>query len=400
VRFFAIIAFFFLSLAARSSAEFYRGVNLSSAEFGENNLPGVYNTHYIYPTRAEVDYFTGKGMNIFRLPFRWERLQSTAYGALNQTELGRLNSFVQYATGKRAYVVLDPHNYARYYHTNLVGSATFPNTTLSNFWYQVAGHYSSNPRVFFGLINEPHTMPTEQWRDAANACIAAIRHAGATNLILVPGNAWSGAHGWNQSWYGTPNAVAMRAIRDPGSNFAFEVHQYLDADSSGTSSTCVNTNIGVQRIAAFQTWCRTNGFKAFLGEFGVATNATCLEAMKNLVQAVESNKDVWIGWSYWAAGPWWGEYIYTLEPRNGRDRLQMDWLEPFLAPAPPRLVFLERWMLQFFSEPGAAYQMEITPALGSSNWVPYGSVRSGGVQVVELPRSAQSNYFFRLKAIR
>ena len=82
----------------------------------------------------------------------------------------------------------------------------------------------------FNLVNEPHTMPTEQWVGAANAAIAAIRVAGASNVIHVPGNAWTGAHGWNSSYYGTPNAKAMLDIVDPIDNLFFEAHQYLDSD--------------------------------------------------------------------------------------------------------------------------------------------------------------------------
>jgi aryl-phospho-beta-D-glucosidase BglC (GH1 family) len=99
----------------------FTGVNLAGAEFGEGHLPGTYNQHYTYPTKAEVDYFTGKGMNIFRLPFRWERLQPSAHGSLNTTELSRINNFVNYAVSKKAYVILDPHNYARYY-GDIIGS--------------------------------------------------------------------------------------------------------------------------------------------------------------------------------------------------------------------------------------------------------------------------------------
>jgi endoglucanase len=60
---------------------------------------------YIYPTNAEVDYFMGKGMKIFRLPFRWERLQRSLNGNFDSAEQGRLDSFVSYATGRGAYVL-------------------------------------------------------------------------------------------------------------------------------------------------------------------------------------------------------------------------------------------------------------------------------------------------------
>jgi endoglucanase len=65
--------------AAGHAAIRFTGVNLAGAEFGVGNgsvnLPGTYGTHYTYPTAAEANYFIGKGMNTFRVPFRWERLQ-------------------------------------------------------------------------------------------------------------------------------------------------------------------------------------------------------------------------------------------------------------------------------------------------------------------------------------
>jgi len=39
---------------------------------------------------------------------------------------------------------------------------------------------------------------------------------------------------------------------------------------------------------------------------------------------------VWIGFTWWAAGPWWGEYMFTLEPKQGVDRPQMRLLLPYL----------------------------------------------------------------------
>ncbi len=62
------------------------GVNLAGAEFGEGSLPGTYGTHYTYPTHAEVDYFAAKGMDIIRLPFRWERVQNTQNGPLDAAD--------------------------------------------------------------------------------------------------------------------------------------------------------------------------------------------------------------------------------------------------------------------------------------------------------------------------
>lgn len=309
-------------VSTAGAAPNYTGVNLAGADFNENALPGIYDTDYTYPTNAEVDYFSSKGMNIYRLPFRWERLQRTQFGGFDATELARVDDFVNYATGKGASVVLDPHNYARYYGT-IIGTGNVPASAFADFWGKLATRYKGNSRVVFGLMNEPKDMATELWRDDANAAIQAIRNAGASNLILVPGNGYSGAHSWTQSWYGTANAVVMLGITDPGNNYAFEVHQYLDSDYSGQSAQCVSPSIGAEKLVEFTSWLKQHGKRGFLGEFAGGRNDTCNAALDNMLTYVDNNVDVWLGWTYWAAGPWWGEYIFTLEPINGADRSQL-----------------------------------------------------------------------------
>jgi endoglucanase len=316
-----------ISNSAKCQVE-YAGVNLAGAEFGDHTLPGNYNQHYTYPTKAEVDYFTGKGMNVFRLPFRWERLQHSAYANLNSTELSRIKSFVDYASSNEASVILDPHNYARYY-GKIIGSEDLPVEAFADFWGKLALQFKDNPQVIFGLMNEPHSMATELWLTGANAAIAAIRSTGAENLILVPGNGWSGAHSWTHQWYGTPNGTVMLNIVDSLDNYAYEVHQYLDSNSSGTSSTCVGVNTGADRLKTFTGWLRTHNKRGFLGEFGVAANETCMEALDKMLKYMNDNNDVWLGWTWWAAGPWWGEYMFTVEPKNGQDRPQMAILEKY-----------------------------------------------------------------------
>ena len=304
----------------------YKGVNLAGADFGYDVLPGEFGTQYTYPTHEEVDYFMSKGMNIFRLPFLWERLQNDQNGPLNTEELARIKGFVNYATSKNARVILDPHNSARYY-GEIIGIdgdlGALPLAAFENFWTKLANQFKNNNKVIFGLMNEPHDMPSELWRDDANAAIIAIRATGATNLILVPGNAWTGAHSWNDNSYGTPNGEVMQDIVDSGNNYAFEVHQYLDDNSSGTSNQCVNENVGAERLQDFTAWLRDHNQKGFLGEFAGGRNATCLNGLDKMLAYMDSNKDVWLGWTYWAAGPWWGEDIFTLEPKDGVDRPQM-----------------------------------------------------------------------------
>ncbi|HHY85333.1 MAG TPA: glycoside hydrolase family 5 protein [Verrucomicrobia bacterium] len=108
---------------------------------------------------AEVDCFQGKGMNIIRLPFRWERLQQSANAEFNTAELNRLNTFVSQTTARGVFVILDPHNYARYY-GDVISSAQVPVTAFSNFWSRLASIYRTNDHVIFGLMNESNSMMT------------------------------------------------------------------------------------------------------------------------------------------------------------------------------------------------------------------------------------------------
>jgi endoglucanase len=350
----------------------WTGVNLAGAEFGVSNgnvnLPGTYNQHYTYPTSAEVDYFTAKGMNVFRVPFRWGRLQRSLGGELDATELGRMDAFVNYATQSGATVILEPHNFQRYnpdpnnFQTSsqgLVGSSV-PDAAFADFWSRVADHYKDNGRVIFNLMNEPNSMPTSQLVTSSNAAIAAIRATGATNIIHVPGNQWTGAWAWNETWYQGPNAVHMLNVVDSANNIVFEAHQYFDDNSSGgsaqigTNGNPDNQQIGVERLTNFTNWLRANNKRGFLGEFALAnrrfgsgTNPQgetriADETLEFLLDYIEANDDVWEGWAWWAAGPWWGNYMFTLEPTNigqpsQADRPAMQYLIPHLATDAPTL---------------------------------------------------------------
>lgn len=95
------------------SATLLTGVNLAGLEFAHGAKPGTVNVDYAVPTNAEVDYFVGQGMNVFRLPFLWERLQASQNASFVPVYQQYLTNFVSYATGKGAKVIIDPHNYAR-----------------------------------------------------------------------------------------------------------------------------------------------------------------------------------------------------------------------------------------------------------------------------------------------
>jgi len=305
------------------------GLNLSGAEFGSKDLPGTFNKNYTYPSTASIDYWFSKGFNSFRIPFKWERLQHKPYDNFNSDELNRLSKVINHIVDQGGWAILNPHNYARYY-KQVIGDQVDV-AAFAEFWSRLAKQFP-HERIIYGLMNEPNSMSSELWRDNANAAIAAIRATGAENLILVPGNAWTGAHSWLADWYGTPNGTVMHKIKDPGNNFAFEVHQYLDKDSSGTNEECVSSTIGSQRLVKFTEWLRQHNHRGFLGEFAGSTSETCKKAVDDMLKYMGNNSDLWIGWSWWAGGPWWGNYPFSIEPKNNVDDPRVKILQKHLNP--------------------------------------------------------------------
>lgn len=109
----------------------FTGVNLSGGEF-DDPKPGLvspYGTKYIFPSVSELDYFAGKGANIIRLPLHWADLQPVLNQPLDIAVLAGIKDVVKSANARGQVVLLDPHDYARYYN-QVIGSPEVP-TPLS-----------------------------------------------------------------------------------------------------------------------------------------------------------------------------------------------------------------------------------------------------------------------------
>lgn len=300
------------------------GVNLAGPAFAAERLPGRFGFDFVYPIPAEIDYFTHKGMNVLRLSVLWERLQPTLGGELDPAELARLSGFVAAAEKAGAKVIVDLHNYGEY-RGGRIGSKAVPVSAFVDVWLRLGRRFGQDSAVIFGLMNEPKHENAGAWAATVQQVVTAMRDAGAQNSLLLPGIGWDGAYNFLKL-----NASSLGAVQDPLRRSALEVHQYFDRNSSGIDDTCILPDEAVGRLTAMTAWLRSSGWKGFLGEFGVSRRPECLEVLRQVVGFLQSNKDVWQGWTYWAAGPLWGEYMFTLEPQGRADRPQMQVLSPFL----------------------------------------------------------------------
>ncbi|KAK8101815.1 endoglucanase 3 [Apiospora kogelbergensis] len=284
------------------------GINQSVAEFGEKTLPGVWGKEFYFPSDDTIATLIKDGYNAFRVAFLMERLvPDKMTGPANAAYLANLTHTVDTITKGGAYAILDSHNYGRYYGNIITDASEF-----KAYWTTLATAFKGNDKVVFDTNNEWHDVDQSVVLSLNQAAIDAIRGAGATSQwIFAEGNSWTGAWHWN-----TTNDN-LKALKDPQDKLAYEMHQYLDSDGSGTSADCVSADIGVQRIVGATEWLKQNGKKGIIGEFAGGANTQCQTAIKGMLDHMEANSDVWMGAVWWAGGPWWADYIFSFEPPSG-----------------------------------------------------------------------------------
>lgn len=322
-------------------AEPYFGVNMSGAEFAAV-YPGVDGQNYGYPSKADIEYFAKKGFKLIRFPFRWERVQKTLNGDLDQTEIAKMKKVVEMANECGVYVLLDLHNFGRYcVYSNgvnskendyyILGEYAMPASTFCDLWKKLAEEFKGYSNIWgYDIMNEPHHMLTPtSWQTSAQACINAIRTVDTQTPIVVEGNEFASSRNW------VTESDGLKDLVDPSDKLIFEAHVYFDNDASGEyvrdyDGERATEDIGRDRVRPFVEWCQKYGKQGFVGEYGVPDNdPRWLVTLEKMLTYLSDNG---IGGTYWSAGPRWGDYSMAVQPTDNytKDRPQMAVLEKYL----------------------------------------------------------------------
>ena len=317
-----LLSFLSVNLFAQNYQSF--GVTLCGAEFGENNLPGTYGVHYVYPQTTEIEYFASKGVQVIQLPFKWERIQRTLGGPLDTKELSLINKFVEDCAQHNIKVTLVLQNFGRYKINgieHILGDNVVTVGHFKDFWRKMAVAMLDKYNVYaFSLMTEPHDMGKYSWATSAQQGILGIREVDRQTTILVDGDNYSNPETWAKY---NDN---LKFLYDPANKILFNAHCYFDQDHSGAykkSYDACNANelTGVNRMINFVAWLKNNNKKGFVGEFGVPKNdVRWLKVMDKFLNYLKLNN---IGGCYWAAGQWWKNYPLSIEPINNNDQPQM-----------------------------------------------------------------------------
>lgn len=367
----------------------FRGISLAGGEFSNSfNNTDAANGNYL-PFDNDAALFISKGMNTFRIPITWEYFadrRGIIFPTGNYIE--RLDRVINGLLARNnTYVILELHNYMRYNLNDVsrnvantqpdgedvirpcmappsVWCSGVATSSFAVLWRNIVTRYHS-PRMIYGIMNEPHDIAYTRLNAVTLLAFQAIRRAEndtadrVRHLILLSGNQYTGLHSWFEpNFQGLSNAQNTEfydMLRERfGSDFAIEVHQYFDDDSSGTYVTNNHDCLPFANFTArfdeywprFMNWSITNRHQVFLGEFGVPDTPTCRVDVQHLLDAFTrfayspSRGYGVIGWTLWAGGNSWGDYILSLAPGSKTNALLQGnvtyekYLDP-VAPIPP-----------------------------------------------------------------
>ncbi|MFH1500106.1 MAG: glycoside hydrolase family 5 protein [Verrucomicrobiota bacterium] len=307
------------------------GVNLSGPESNTANLPGTAGFNYVYPTEADFDYYASKGLNLIRLPFRWERLQHGLNVPLNAAQLGYLDTAVARASARGMKVILDMHNYARCKVGGTVyrfGDAQLPASAYADVWRRLADHYKDEPAIYgFDIMNEPYSMPTPTtWPEYAQAAVNAIREVNLDTWVIVEGESWANAWGFE-----TKNPH-LHNVRDPVGRLMFSAHSYwsdagTDVYKPYDQENGANPMMGVENVKPFIDWLKKHDAHGFVGEYAVPNDdPRWLVVLDNFLAYLAQEN---VSGTYWAGGAWYSGSPVSCQPTSNYtvDRAVMSVLE-------------------------------------------------------------------------
>ena len=326
------------------------GLNHVSMNLGDFNRASgpVRGTDYPIYSDALLDWYKTKNVKSVRLMFTWEAVQSALGGPVPASGPSYVNYWTDLTSvltrllARDIYVILSPWQYNPasgdtdiVYRGAPITSGVKVGDDFADFWGKFAtatnGVTGNDQRVAFDLINEPHThdesgnkpgdigISLADWFTCAQTAIDAIRAAGATNTIFVPGMAYTDADSFTTN--GSSTEWLKLTDPHPQKNIAVTVHCYTGLGSA--SKTVLR-----DACSALVAWARANnGTKVNIGEIAInagnngrglkadgTPNYCSTFAIAQLQWAdwksfCVANNDILVGWNWWAnsALGWWNQ---------------------------------------------------------------------------------------------
>lgn len=299
-----------------------------------DTVPGKPGVNYSYITENAYKYFAAKGMNIFRVPFLWERIQPQLKSELDEYNLTGLKNSAQWAKKYGGQIILDVHNYNAYY-GKPIGSDEVSVDDFIDLWIKLSDEFKDDDGVYaYDLMNEPVYFDDVSWEEISQRVVTAIRENDDNKVIYIEGNNWSSAANWTKvNNVDTATGISKGPwIDDPADNIVYSAHCYFDSDSSGQYNMTYDEeleknpdldNIGVERASVFIDWCKKYNVRGSFGEYNAPSNDSSLDyaepqydtRWKNVVENfLDKLDEEGFDATMWSAGMWWGSTKLNVFP--------------------------------------------------------------------------------------
>ena len=249
------------SAQAAAPVSYFRGINLFGA------WQGGYGGTDTFATNADLDYYHSKGLDWFRVPLRWEDLQTSLNAPLDPTYIAKMDALVKAAGMRGQHISFTVINQGTY-NGNNIGSLQVPVTAFVDMWSKLATHYHNNTAIYaYDLANEPwHAV---NWHATAQAAINGIRAIDASKPIIA------------EPLDNQPFRYDSSFTGYSGGSIWYAAHIYGDVcgDPSGWgqyaktySTDCGSPDLMINRVKPFVDWCHATGNVCVASEYGIPGN--------------------------------------------------------------------------------------------------------------------------------
>ncbi len=265
----------------------WRVVNLEGAALLEPQFPNI----------CDLFYFAQVGVNTVRLSFKWDYLQcflgqdipinwgKGGYGA-------QIIKLINAWTDKNFTVILSMYDHMHYSYCAIGASDCWVSQErYASAWNQIAAQLVNNPRVVFGLMNQPDVYDVIDGKNNGttivlnnqNAAAKAIRSTGASQLILYSGNGGSKVSSWDSTDYGDSNSDTFTPENITDTHYAIETQMFYPEAEEPPEQGCIatanafpKTCIDMQTPEDFIRWMQETGIQVVISQTGGTNSSACI----------------------------------------------------------------------------------------------------------------------------
>lgn len=213
--------------------------NMSGAGHAESVVPGKNWTNYHAPRSEDLAMFPAN--TCFRVAgtsSRFELQQNDGKVGvkvtLDETYCKLFDVIFNTASERGQKILLDAtHDYGRRSKSGpIIGSPEYPLQAYINLLIAIYNRFKHHKSLWaLSLMNEPHDMGNYPWWPTADKAVKALREAGCTHTIAVPGNDYTGAEGWEKR--NTPGFPLRHEDGRIRTDVIYDAHTYLDLRKEG-----------------------------------------------------------------------------------------------------------------------------------------------------------------------